>query len=216
MVRKTQSFLLGLITGIALLCVGMPAMALTLEVQPVSQNVFEGDTAVVDLVITGLGNYAFPSLGAFDIDVSFDASVLALDATDADGDGIIDSVTLDPTGQLDLWGFGSNPAGAALTSPGNLNLFDVSLDFPFDLEALQESTFTLATLTFDAIGPGISRLDVFTQPLSLGDAWGDRLILNTINSGAISVAPVPEPATLLLFGTGLVGLTGMLRKKSNK
>lgn len=156
--RKTKSFLLGLIAGIALLCVSLPAMALTLKVQPVSQNVFAGDTAVVDLVISELGDVASPSLGTFEIDVSFDASFLALDAADADGDSIIDSVTLDPTGQLDLWGLGGNPAGAELTSPGNLNLFDVSLDLPFDLEDSQAPAFTLATLTFDAIGPGTSRL----------------------------------------------------------
>lgn len=216
MVRKTQSFLFGLMTGIALLCVSLPAMALTVEVKPGSQNVLVGDTTVVDLVITGLGDFGSPSLGVFDIDVSFDASILALDTTDTDWNDIIDNVALDPTGQLDLLGLRENFAGAALTGPGTLNLFDLSFDSPLDLEDFQAPAFTLATLTFDAIGPGTSRLDVFTQSWSLGDAWGDPLTVDIIKHGSINVTPAPEPTTLLLFGTGLMSLTGMLRKKSKK
>jgi len=35
----------------------------------------------------------------------------------------------------------------------------------------------------------------------------------TISSGNINVSPVPEPGTLALFGTGLIGLAGALRRR---
>jgi PEP-CTERM motif len=49
-----------------------------------------------------------------------------------------------------------------------------------------------------------------------GDIVTGTLFHNTMecgNDNLLGVDPVPEPVTLILFGVGLVGLTGFIRKK---
>ncbi len=47
---------------------------------------------------------------------------------------------------------------------------------------------------------------------TLGAHWTMSCGNDAINGNA-PVAPVPEPATMLLFGTGLIGLAGLVRRK---
>ena len=98
---------------------------------------------------------------------------------------------------------------------GSVNLYELSFDEAVDLNQYQPSAFTLVTITFDAIGTGITSLTMDINPF--GDAWGDPLTIDSIGEGNITVAaPVPEPATMLLFGTGLAGLVTTLRRKNKK
>ncbi len=193
--------------------ISMPASAITIDFQPASQDVIIGDSLAVDLVISGLGDGVSPSLSTFDIDILFDPTILGLDTTDSDFDGVIDSVVIDPTSQLDIWDFGTNWVSASVTGAGVLNIYDLSLDSENDLNTYQADSFTLATITFDAISVGTSTLSIDQTTIQLGDAaFPPNSLTATLTDGSVNVNPVPEPATCLLMGVGIAGLLGLRRK----
>jgi len=170
------------------------ASATMLGFEPVSQEVPVGTLADVNLTISGLGDETAPSLGGFDINIGFDPTVLLFDSA-IFGD------------QLDLF-LGSWTSVTPGT--GTVNLFELSFDTEDVLNDFQAGSFTLATLTFDAVGLGISPLVISSFLLS--DASGDRIVATT-EPGSISA--VPEPSTLLLLGSGLIGIP-WFRKRSKK
>lgn len=169
-----------LVVGI-LLSFRNAAAQITIDIVPSSQDASLGTMVAVDLVISGLGDFAAPSLGTFDLDVTFDPVILAFNSA-VFGD------------QLDLFGLGS----ITEVFPGvmNVNLFELSLDDPADLDTLQPGSFTLATLTFDTIASGTSPLELFIN--ALGDALGDPLEAEP-GSGRVRVSDVPEAAEVITF-----------------
>ena len=188
--RKARFFLLTL--GLFLLLHESFAHAISLGFVPSSQNVVVRNPLDVSIVISGLVDKGAPSVGTFDLDVLFNPLIL-------DFSSVIFG------NQLDLFGLGSitkvTPGG------GRVNLFELSLDLPGDLNNLQTGSFTLATITFDALTGGTSPLTLSVN--ALGDAGGNPLAADV--SGG-SVTAIPEPSTLLFLGSGLVGLL-MFRKK---
>lgn len=62
---------------------------------------------------------------------------------------------------------------------------------------------------------GFSNVKIYLEDLLAENAdwdWSDM----TVMGNDLAPAPVPEPATMLLLGTGLIGLAGMSRKKMLK
>ena len=183
----------------------LSALAITIGFEPASQEVVVGDPASVNLVISGLGDGEWPSLGGFDLFIEYDPTILALS----------DVSFGDPTlgDQLDVSGDGSYYDHSSHSFNVEY-LFGLSYNLPWDLNDLQKPSFVLATLTFDTLSVGTSPLEIVdpNPPFfesRLADEWGFALDFER-ESG--SVSPVPEPATFILIGFGLGGI-GILRRK---
>lgn len=171
------------------------AHAALIDLQTPSTGAVNGGSVAVDVVVSGLGNFAPESLGAFDVSVNYDPAVFAFAGYtlgDLLGDlGLVEA--LDASG------------GDTGTS---VNVAEVSLLSDADLHALQPDAFTLATITFDVLDLAIGA----TSQLSLGDpllanSGGDALPGSSGGPATfIGRAEVPATGTLLLCLTGLLGL----------
>jgi hypothetical protein len=182
------------------------ADAALIGLQPETTFAGTGDSISLDLVISGLDDFSSASLGAFDISIAFDASVLSFTSYALGnylGDvGIAEAI---------------DASGGGLGS--SINVAEVSLLSAPDLDTLQPGAFTLATLNFSVIDleEGAETELSLLAGLVLGDAFGQALSATTAGPASVQnlSTNVPVPGTLFLLTASLFGLLTLNRRQAS-
>jgi hypothetical protein len=188
---------------IVALAFGLQARAsISISLEPAAQSTSVGSSVFMDLVVSGLGDHASPSLGAFAFALSYNPSVIS-------------AVSVGFGDQLDLGIFGSLRS-SDLSTPGTVYLDEISFESASDLLASQPASFTLATLGFSSIGAGISPINF--DSASLSDETGAvSLPFQTtagqvqVTGGGVATVPDAGPSAFLL-ALGLLSLVAFPRR----
>lgn len=205
MLKKLSFFISALFIG--LIFITGTASAVSLKIDPSLSNVALGDPLSISIVASDFA--ADQSLGAFDLDLNFDNTILSLG-----------NVSF---GNQLSGGLGSYQE--TIPGSGKIGLLEVSYESIVNLNNNQAPSFFLANLTFNTIGQGQFPLVLSVNDLS--DAEGYPIIPTSVANGNVTVnAPVvpsppvppvpPVPAQvplasnlvsmfLLIAGLGVVG-----------
>jgi hypothetical protein len=191
--------------ALGLLASGFTAHAATISMDPSNQSVVVGGAFYVDILATGLPSDT--AGGALDIswigDVTLDSVWLATTDPATDGDvsfpGNWDPVSSFFTG----CDSGCSPGDPSISGLYVGSLFGVSGD-----QAIARLNFTLNS------GPSAA---INMAAAAIGGTWSSYTsgnFTNTYNGATINaINTVPAPAAVWLFGSGLVGLAGLARRR---
>jgi len=179
-------------TALAGILAAPPAGAISIALLPASADVAVGGGVDVDVVVSGLGAGVPPSLGSYDLDVTFDASRLTLDS-------------------LSFGALLGDSLQSAVLGAGLVDFAELSLLLPAELDALQPASFSIATLHFTVSAAGASTVAV-SQALA-GDGFGRPLAIDALGSATVTGSVVPEPGAAALFALGTLLVLKRARPK---
>lgn len=168
-----------------------------LHILPMAQDLSVGQSVEVEVLVAGLGDGTGPSLGAYDLALTYDPELLAF--TDLWTEGY-----LEPTGSRALSEITSNDISSQVAV--------VSMASPAALHGDQPSEFTLFRATFEALAPGQATFDLEVEVL--GDADGRALAAEVFTASATlgRIAEIPTLSTGALVAlVALLGFAAVIR-----
>ncbi len=183
-----------------LLCLTVAATsahAQSLSLDPSAQDIGTGDTASVDLNISGFSAGGPISLGAFGVHVSYDPNLLAFDSLEY-------GASLGDPGadEADTW--------VDSATPGIVKMDNISWLSTAELDSAQPGSFTLATLIFVGIGAGsgvveLSNVDLSTAPgETVAGTVPEAIQINVALTVAIDIKPDDSNNTINNNGKGVI------------
>jgi hypothetical protein len=188
---------------LALLFVQAPlAHSALIGLQPDTTFASSGDSIALDLVISELGDFGTDSLGAFDISVGFDVSVLSFASYNLGG-------FLGDVGMSEAIDASAGDVGGAV------NIAEVSLLSISNLDTLQPGEFILATLNFnvvDLVGGAMTQLSVLSGAV-LADALGEGIEPAGLGTATVE-GFVPLPGTLYLVAVSILAWLTLKRRQA--
>lgn len=181
--------------GLGALILAGQASAATIDLTPSTVSVIEGE--IFSLIVQGNGfDTGFDSGG---VRLSWDVAQLEVVSTVANINSSLQSNGL----------AGINPATSVFVNAGDMgaDVFDVFF-------GIAGPSFNMFTIDFRAIASGPVNISGSTVPGGFQDDLFTSVVVDSFNGATVNVSAVPVPAAAWLFGSGLIGLVGIARRKT--